>query len=130
MADGCLHAEAVQGRAKNLVVVKAVDQRFAQRYFIGHRAIDYALVQVGGPQSPNLAAKGNVVTVVDFGKMVEGTWLFGKWKKIFASVVLNLDESFFNIDVGSAILSHGAQLYQMTIGLKFLDGKEHVQRAH
>src|SRR5437763_370611 len=130
MPDGCLNTEAIECGAKNFVVVEPVDQRFAHRDLVGERSINYALVQIGGPQSPNFAAEGDVVAIVDFGKMVERAGLLGEWEDIFASVVLNPDETFFDIYVGSAIFSHGAQLHQVAIRLKFLDGEKHVQGAN
>src|SRR5206468_4197532 len=93
MADGGLDAETIERGPKNFIIVKAVDQRRIQSHFIGNRAVDDTLVQVRCPQSPDLAAKGDVVTIMDFGKMVEGPGLLGKRKNIFTPVVLDLDEA-------------------------------------
>ena len=57
MSGRRFNAEAIQRGAEDLVVVEAVDQRFIQRGVVGRRAVDDALIQVGGAQSPSLAAE-------------------------------------------------------------------------
>src|SRR6202050_4295894 len=57
LADGRLHAETIQNRAKDFVVIQTIDQSFVHGYFVRHRAVDDALIKVRGPQSPNLAGK-------------------------------------------------------------------------
>src|SRR5882724_10613266 len=130
MVDSSLHAEAVQRRAKNLIVIKAVDQQRVECDFIGHSPVNNSLVEVGRAQAPDFAAESDVVTVMDLGKMIKRPRLLGKWQDVFASIVLDLDEAFFNVDVWRSILAHGAKFHEMTIGLKFFDGKKHVQRSH
>ena len=77
MPDGRLNAEAIQHRAKYLVVIEAIDQRLVQRDFIGHGPVNHALVEIGRAQPPSLAGEHDVVAVVHFGKMVEGARLLG-----------------------------------------------------
>ena len=52
MAERRLHAEAVQHRAEDVVVVVAVGQRRRERGLLGVRSVDDPLVEVGGAQSP------------------------------------------------------------------------------
>src|SRR5947209_4896108 len=64
MPDSRLDAETVQGRAKHLIVIKTVDQRWMQGNFVRNSAIDHALVQVCGAHAPDLAAEGDVMAVM------------------------------------------------------------------
>ena len=124
--DRSLHAETIESRSEDIVVIKTVDQKRIERDFICDRAINNSLVQIGCAQSPDSAAEGNVVAVVNFGKMIERPWLFRKGKNIFAPIVLNANESFLDIDIRCAVFSHGAQLHQVTLGLEFFNGKKHM----
>ena len=59
LSDGGLHAEAIEHRAEDVVVIEAIDERLVQSDFVGHGAVDHALIQIGGAQSPDLA--GNMM---------------------------------------------------------------------
>src|ERR1035438_1564222 len=60
VSGDCLDAEAVQNRAENIIVVKAVDESFIERSLISNSAVYHALIQIRGPQSPNLAGEHHV----------------------------------------------------------------------
>ena len=130
MSDGRLHAEAIQHRAENFVVVEAIDQRFVQRHFIGHGSVNHALIQIGGAQSPDLAGEHDVVAVVHFGKVIKRAGLLGIRNGVSAAIVLDGDVAFFDIDIGRAVFAHGAELDQVAIGLKLAQCEEQIQRAH
>jgi hypothetical protein len=130
VAKGCLGAEAIEHRAEDLVIVKAVDQRFIQGDFVGHGSIHDALVQIGGACSPDLAGEHHVVAVVDLGEVIKRPRLLGIREHVFAAVVLDGDVSLFDIDIGRAVFAHGAELDQVAVGLEFAQGEEQIQRAH
>src|SRR5215469_10614589 len=130
LADGCLYTETVQYRTKDVIVIEAVNKRFVERRFVGHRPIHYALIQVRGANAPNLAREHDVVAVVHLGKVIEGSWLLRERHGVSAAVVLEGDVAFFDVDVGRAIFAHGAKLDEMAIGQELAHGKEHVQRAN
>jgi hypothetical protein len=44
--------------------------------------------------------------------------------------VLDGDVAFLNVYVGRAVFTHGAKLYKVTIGLKFAQGEQQIQRAN
>ena len=44
--------------------------------------------------------------------------------------MLDGDVAFFDIDVGRAVLAHGAELDQVAIGLELPDREQQIQRAH
>ncbi len=129
LATGGLDAEPVQRCAEDLVVVQSVNQRLVALGLSCDRAIDHALVQIRSPQPPDLAGEHDVVAVVDLGQVIERPRLFGVWQSILAPVVLYLDETFLDIDIGRAVLAHGAQLDQVAFRGERLHGEENVQRA-
>src|SRR5208337_3627551 len=125
-----LNAETIEYGAKDLIVVEAIDESFAPGHFIGHGSVHYALVEVSGAQSPRLAGEHDVVTIVHFREMVKGAGLLGIRYGVSSPIVLDGDVAFFNIDIGSAIFTHGAELDEVTIGLKLSQCEEQVERAH
>ena len=84
-----------------------------QRGLRGRLAVDHTLVEVGGPQSPDAAAEGNIVAVVHLGEVVEAAGLLGEGEHVGAAPVGDLDVALFNIDVGCAVLTHRPELHQM-----------------
>ena len=92
-------------------------------YFIGDGPVDHALVQIGGAQSPDAAAKHDVVAVVHLGEVIERARLFGIRHNIAASVVLDSDIAFFNIDIRRAVFAHGSQFHQMAFRLDVPGGR-------
>lgn len=121
MTNGSLNTEAIEGGAKDTVVVKAVDQQFIHARFFGEHAIDYPLVQIGGTQAPNAASKVNVVAIVNFTEVIEATGLLGIGQCIFATIVLNGDVALFNVNVRSAVFTHGAQFYKVAVRVVGMD---------
>src|SRR5262249_24382501 len=61
LADGRLHAEAIEHGAEDVVVVEAIDKRIVLRSLVGHGAIDDALIEIGGANAPDFAGKHHVV---------------------------------------------------------------------
>src|SRR5579885_3139768 len=129
LSDGSLHAEAVEHRSEDVVVVEAVDERFILFDFLGHGAVNNTLVQVGGAQAPDFAGKHNVVAIVDLGKVIERARLLGEGDGVEAAVVLDGDVALFDINIWRAVLAHGAELDQVTIGRDLANREKHVQRA-
>jgi hypothetical protein len=67
---------------------------------------------------------------MDLGEVVHGSRLLGIGQGILAAVVLDGDVSLLDVNVGSAVLTHGAQLHQVAVGKFLLDGIEDVEGAH
>src|SRR5580704_7386217 len=129
MSDDRFDAEAIEDGAENFVVIEAVDERFIERDFVGDGAVNHALIQIGGAEAPDFAGEHYVVAVVDFGEVVEGAGLLGKRENVLAAVVFDGDIPFFYVYVGSAVFAHGAEFYQVAIGLQFPQGEEKIQGA-
>src|SRR5580698_3011685 len=129
MSDDRFDAEAIEDGAENFVVIEAVDERFIERDFVGDGAVDHALIQIGGAQAPDFAGEHDVVAVVDFGEVIEGTGLLGKWENVLAAVVFDGDVAFFDVDIRSAVFTHGAEFDEVAIGLEFAEGEKKIQRA-
>jgi hypothetical protein len=70
MADHGFHAEAIQHRAEQAVVVEAVDERRIAARFVAV-AVDDALIEVGRAQAPDAACKRDVVRIVDLAQVIE-----------------------------------------------------------
>src|SRR5271155_1657626 len=129
MPDDGFNAEAIEDGAENFVVIKTVDERFVERDFVGDGAVHHALIQIGGAQAPDFAGEHDVVAIVHFGEVVERAGLFGKGKNVLAAVVLDGDVAFFDVNVRSAVLAHGAEFDEVAIGLQFAQSKKQIQRA-
>ena len=66
-----LDAKAVQGSAKDCIIVKTGCQARVQFSFVRGHPVDNALVEVRGAQLPRAAREHDVVTVMDFAQMIE-----------------------------------------------------------
>jgi hypothetical protein len=66
---------------------------------------------------------------VDLGEVIERAGLLGERERVFAAVVLDLDEALFDVDVRRAVFAHRAELDEVAIGLQLAHGEEQVQRA-
>src|SRR5271154_405531 len=62
--------------------------------------------------------------------MVKGTGLLGIRQSVFPTVVLDRDVAFFDIDIGRAVFTHGAELDEVAIGLKLTQGEQQIERAY
>ena len=124
-----LHAETVQHRSENVVVIETVDQRFVQHHFIGHGSVDHALIQIGGAKSPDLAGEHHVVAVMHLGKVIERARLFGEGKEVRPAVVFDADVAFFDIDIRRAVFAHRAELDQVAIGLQLPESRKEHSRC-
>src|SRR5215210_9034615 len=69
VAYGRLHAEAVEDRPEDLLVVEAVYEAPIALGLLRDGPVDDALVQVRGPETPDLAGEMNVVGVVDLAEV-------------------------------------------------------------
>ena len=132
MPHGGLRAEAIEHRSEDLIVIEAVDERFIQRHFLGHGSVHHALVEIGGAQPPDLAREHDVVAVMHLGEVVEGAGLLRKRQHVLAAVMFDSDVAFFDIDIGSAVFSHGPEFDQVAIGPELpqreqqVEGPDHV----
>src|SRR5215204_5053592 len=129
VADGRLHTEAVEDRSEDLLVIEAVYEAPVALGLLRDGPVDDALVQVRGPQAPDLAGEVDVVGVVDLAEVVPASWLLRERQKILAPVVLDLDVALFDVYVGLAVLTHRAELHQVAVGHVLAYGIEHVQVA-
>mmetsp|Transcript_33118 Transcript_33118/g.55486 ORF Transcript_33118/g.55486 Transcript_33118/m.55486 type:complete len:277 (+) Transcript_33118:1036-1866(+) len=62
--------------------------------------------------------------------MVPRGALLGEGQRVGAAVVGDGDVALLDVDVGGAVLAHGAQLHQVALGGVVLDGVEGVDGAH
>src|SRR5579875_436132 len=129
MLDYRLHAETVQYRSPNSVIIETRCLPFIERGLVGLDTVDDSLVQIGGAQAPIPACEHDIVRVVNLRKVVKGTRLFGIWKHVLASVVNNFDKSLFDIDIWRAIFSHRAKFDQMTLRTVLFHGEKQIQGA-
>mmetsp|Transcript_38901 Transcript_38901/g.110107 ORF Transcript_38901/g.110107 Transcript_38901/m.110107 type:complete len:231 (+) Transcript_38901:767-1459(+) len=129
MADSGLHHKAVEGSAEDAVVVVAVDEVGVGNGLLRLHAVNDALVQVGGGHLPGLGGKEDVGRVVDLGEMVEGVALLGVGQGVGAAVVGDGEVALLDVNVGGAVLPHGAELHQVAVRADFLDSVHDVDVA-
>src|SRR5215211_3790026 len=129
VAYGRLYTEAVEDRSEDLLVVEAVYEAPVALALLRDGPVDDALVQVRGPETPDLAGEVDVVGVVDLAEVIPASGLLREGQKVLAAVVLDLDVALFDVYVGLAILSHRAELHQVAVGHVLVYGEEHVQVA-
>src|SRR5712692_10513894 len=122
LSDDRLHAEAIEDRAENVVIIEAIDERFVERGFLRHRSVNDALIEVRRANSPDFAGEYHVVAVMHFRQVIKGSGLFREGHHVLAPVV-------FDGDVGRAVLAHGPQLDEVTIRQKFAD-REFLPDCH
>src|ERR671913_30857 len=91
--------------------------------------VDDALVQVRGPETPDLAGEVDVVGVVDLAEVVPASWLLREGQEVLAAIVLYLDVALFDVYVGLAVLAHRTELHQVAVWHILVYGEEHVQVA-
>mmetsp|Transcript_12276 Transcript_12276/g.26479 ORF Transcript_12276/g.26479 Transcript_12276/m.26479 type:complete len:333 (-) Transcript_12276:430-1428(-) len=125
-----LHHKAVESCSEDAVIVVAVDEEGVGHGLLSAHTIHHTLVQVSGRHLPGLGGKVDVVGVVDLGQVVEAASLLGVGQGVGASVVCDGDEALLDVDVGGAVLAHGAELHEVAVGLDLLDGKQHVDSSH
>ena len=58
--------------------------------------------------------------------MIEGASLLRIRKYVAAPVVFNRYVALFNVDVGSAVLPHRSQFYQMALGLELSQSEQQI----
>jgi len=131
--DGHRHAthrlnnEAVEGCAEDGIVVEAGHEPWIEIGGLGLDAVDDALVEVGGANAPNPAGEHDVVAIVDLAEVVERAGLLGKRQGVGATVVGDGDIALFDVDIGRAILAHGAEFDEVAVGGVFGDGIEQIE---
>src|SRR5581483_8089607 len=62
--------------------------------------------------------------------MVKRAGLPREWEDIAASVVLDRDVAFFDIDIRRSVFAHRSQLDQVAIRLEFLQREKQIESAH
>ena len=87
------------------------------------------LVEVRRRQPPRAGRKVDVGRVVHLAQVVEGARLFRVGQRVGAPVVRDGEKPFLDVDVGRAVLAHGAQFDEVGGGGEFLDGEQDVERA-
>ena len=88
-----------------MVVVKARVQLLVQHRLRRIDTVDHALIEVGGPQSPEPAGEYQVVRIVYLREVVEASRKLGKGQRVAAAVVLDGEVALFDIDVRRAVTS-------------------------
>src|SRR5579883_2797417 len=129
LIDDSLDAETVKRRTEALVVVKAGEQPLVVRGFLGVYAIHHALVEIRRAEAPHATREMDVVAVVHLREVIERARLLRKRHDIGSAVVADFDEALFNVDVGCAVLAHGAEFDEVAIGREIAHREQHVQRA-
>jgi len=130
VADRCLHTETVQRSAKDVVIVETVVKHGVHARLVGVGAVHNALVEVGGTEVPHFASELHVVRVVHLRQMIEGAGLLGVREGVGAAVVLDGDVAFFDVDVGGAVLAHGAKFDEVAVGGVLGNSVEDVEGAN
>ncbi len=129
MAGHRLDAESVEHGAEHPVVVEAGGQVGVEHRLLGLVPVDDPLVEVGGPDAPDAAGEHDVGAVVHLGQVVEGAGLLRVREHVGTAPVGDLDEALFDVDVGSAVLTHRPQLDQVDVAVLLGDGVEEVEGA-
>ena len=130
MVDGGLHAEPVQRGTPHVVVVEPRGQAGIHVGLFGADPVHHALVEVGGPDAPHPAHELDVVRVVHLRQVVEAARPLRVGQDVGASVVVDLDEALFDVDVRRSVLAHRPQLDQVRLRREVLHGEQDVQRPH
>ena len=65
LANGRLHAEAVEHGAEHVILIEPIDEGFVESNFVGHRPVHDALIQIRGANSPDFAREHDVMAVVN-----------------------------------------------------------------
>src|SRR5579875_3426851 len=128
-ASHSLNAEPIERRAEDFVIVKTGNQLRMENCFVGFDAVNHALVQVCRAQFPDSTGEENIMAVMNFGKVIKRPRLFREGKHISSALVLDLNKTFLDVDVGRAIFTHGPQLYQMALWSVLAHGPQYVERA-
>ncbi len=66
-------------------------------------------VKVRGTQAPDAAREMDVVRVVHLGEVVDRTGRLRVEEGVTATIVVDRQVALFDIDVGRAVLAHGAR---------------------
>src|SRR5205085_3410499 len=106
---------AGQRGGESLVVVEARGEPRVEGRLVGLDPVDHALVEVRGAQAPDAAGEVEVVRVVHLRQVVERTRQLRVRKYIGATLVMDLDVALFDVDVGRAVLAHGAELDDVAV---------------
>src|SRR5258708_7590366 len=127
LADGGLHAEPIEDRAEHIVIIEAIDECFIERRFSGRCSVNYALIEIRGANSPDLAREHYVVAVVHLREVVKRSWLLREGNYILATVVLDGDVALLDVDVRRAVFAHGPQFDEVAVPQEFTDGEKYIQ---
>ena len=114
-ADGLDH-KAVHHRAEKFVVVEEGAEPRVHGGFVGINAVNGSLHEVGHAQAPGADAEPHEVRIHDFGGVIYGTGLARKEKFAFPSLMLNLQPTFLDVDIGRSVFAHGSDMDDMRGG--------------
>src|SRR5439155_6771998 len=92
-------------------------------------SVNDTLIQVRTSQTPNPAGKHDVVAVVHLGEVIKGAGLFWVRQDIAPPIVLNLNKSFFDVNVRRPILAHSSEFDEMALRSVFSDRIKNVEGA-
>src|SRR5215471_21412487 len=127
MAYYRLATETVDRGAERLIKINAREQAAVLLHAVDSCAENHTLHDVAGAQSPDLAGKHDVVRPVYFGPVIPGARQTWKRKPGTAPAVFNFKKSLGNINVGSSVLAHGAQLDEVRLGADVAHGVKQIK---
>src|SRR6516164_3537264 len=113
MADYGLATKAINCGAEGLVEIHASQETPIFFHAVNPCSENNALHDVAGAQAPDLARKHDVVGAVDLGPVIPGARQPGKRKLGATPAVFDFEETFRNVEVRSAVFSHGPELHKM-----------------
>ena len=131
--SGCPSAASRTNRLSTVpntsVVVESGGQPVVVDRLLGLLAVDDALVQIGGPQSPTPTGEFDVVAVMDLRQVVEGARPLGIQHPVRTTVVVDLEPTLLDVDVRRAVLAHGAELDQVNIRVCFGNRVQQIESS-
>ena len=86
-------------------------------------------MQVGRAQAPDATREVEVVRIVHLREVVDRPGQLREREIVRPAVVTNLDEALFDVDVRCAVLTHRAELHEMSVRGEVADRVEHMQGA-
>lgn len=125
-----MYQEAIEHGAEDVVVIEDGKEAVISAGLIRGDAIDGALVEIGYPDGPHAAVKIKEVAVLRLGQVIKGTGSLWIEKLVFPTLMFHLQITFFNIDIGGAIDSHGSQLDDMAVDIGLFGRVDHIGGGH
>jgi hypothetical protein len=122
-----LDEEAIDDRAEDVVVVKVGQQAPVGAGLGGAEAIDRALHQVGDPKPVQPDVEPEQIGIEDFRRVVERAGRAREQEAVLPALVRDLDPALLDVDVGRAVLAHGAELDDVAVGRVLEAGPDRVE---